>query len=717
MSTSANSLRWRLPLFIAAVIVVVVGIFVVFAFREVKTSLVQTAAARAHGAADQIAGLLAQSTQARINELHQAASHPDVSAYMQHPTPETEAAARARLKALPSPSAQIIELWNGAGQRTMSLVLPETAGDLLPSQSTAPTAAYVSGLQLYRGTLFTESATEVAAPAGSHAPVLGFLVVKRPVIGPSSTADTLNRLVGNSAVVKIGNQTGDEWTDMSKTVAAPPAELSRTGFAVYRAADGERRLAALAKIAGTPWAVWVEFPEASVLASARSSLQRMLAAATVVVLIAGLVVWRMTGAITTPLSQLTHASEAMASGEYSRRVSIGRRDEIGRLGLAFNAMAARVEESHQELEARVGQRVQELEESREELDQFFALTPDMLGVADVSGRFRRVNAAWHDTLGWSEAELTAVPYVEFVHPDDRVVTNSETASLAAGGTTMRLENRYRCKDGSYRWLSWTAAPSPARGLVYAAARDVTEQKRIARELEDRAAELTAVNQELEAFSYSVSHDLRAPLRHVSGFANLLMESTTLNAEGTRLLNTIIGAATRMGTLIDDLLSFSRVGRSQLERAEVNLDQLVHEVQQEIMTGINGQPVVWTVQPLPPVLADRSLLRLALTNLMSNAVKYAATRTPAQIEIGTVRDQAHETVLFVRDNGVGFDMRYAHKLFGVFQRLHSADEFEGTGIGLANVKRIVHRHGGRVWAESDIDRGATFYVALPLERDA
>jgi light-regulated signal transduction histidine kinase (bacteriophytochrome) len=226
-----------------------------------------------------------------------------------------------------------------------------------------------------------------------------------------------------------------------------------------------------------------------------------------------------------------------------------------------------------------------------------------------------------------------------------------------------------------------------------------------------------VNRELEAFSYSVSHDLRAPLRHIGGFAALLRESASasLDAEGHRLLQTITDAATRMGRLIDDLLAFSRVGRAPLQCADVNLGPLIREVQQEIMTGMNGHPVAWHLHDLPVVQGDRSLLRLVFVNLLSNAVKYSSTRALAAIEIGTMPGTADEIVLFVRDNGVGFDMEYAHKLFGVFQRLHSADEFEGTGIGLANVRRIVHRHGGRVWAEGTLDHGAAFYVSLPNGR--
>jgi signal transduction histidine kinase len=239
------------------------------------------------------------------------------------------------------------------------------------------------------------------------------------------------------------------------------------------------------------------------------------------------------------------------------------------------------------------------------------------------------------------------------------------------------------------------------------------------ELEDRVrqrtAELDASNRELEAFSYSVSHDLRAPLRHVTGFANLLARHAgeSLDAQGRRYLTTITESASRMATLIDDLLAFSRMGRAGLTKRPVDLTALVREARDEVAADLNGRRIVWNLEPLPVVDGDPALLRPMLVNLLSNAVKYSSTREEARIDVGTAERTDAEVVVYVRDNGVGFDMTYAHKLFGVFQRLHRAEDFSGTGIGLANVRRIVQRHGGRTWAEGEIDRGATFYFSLPL----
>jgi signal transduction histidine kinase/CHASE3 domain sensor protein len=256
----------------------------------------------------------------------------------------------------------------------------------------------------------------------------------------------------------------------------------------------------------------------------------------------------------------------------------------------------------------------------------------------------------------------------------------------------------------------------------AMSQDITEQResqknvqRLNQELARNVTELTAVNGELEAFSYSVSHDLRAPLRHINGFVDLLQRRAGpgLDETARRHLATIAGAARQMGQLIDDLLSFSRMGRAELMRSRVRLAALVEEVREGLGHDTQGREVAWKVDGLPEVVGDPAMLRVVLNNLLSNALKYSRTRGRAEIEVGWRRADDGQALVWVRDNGVGFDMQYAGKLFGVFQRLHRAAEFEGTGIGLATVRRIVHRHGGRTWAEGAVDAGATVYFSLPL----
>jgi signal transduction histidine kinase len=233
------------------------------------------------------------------------------------------------------------------------------------------------------------------------------------------------------------------------------------------------------------------------------------------------------------------------------------------------------------------------------------------------------------------------------------------------------------------------------------------------QLERRSAELEATNKELEAFAYSISHDLRSPLRHMVGFAELLGQqaATALDEKSRRYTTTILDAAKRMGALIDDLLAFSRIGRAETRASTVSLRQLVNEVVEEMRPDLAGRTVSWRIGDLPDLYCDRSMLRMVFMNLITNAIKFTRPRERAEIEIGSFED-ARGVVVFVRDNGVGFDMKYSNKLFRVFQRLHGSEEFEGTGIGLATVQRIIQRHGGTVSAEGSVNGGATLFLAVP-----
>jgi signal transduction histidine kinase len=246
-----------------------------------------------------------------------------------------------------------------------------------------------------------------------------------------------------------------------------------------------------------------------------------------------------------------------------------------------------------------------------------------------------------------------------------------------------------------------------------------EIRKLNQELGRRAVELEASNKELESFAYSVSHDLRAPLRHTVGYSELLQRqaSSMLDEKSQRFIRTILDSAKRMGNLIDDLLAFSRIGRTETKKTQVDLGRLVQEVLAEIGQDTKDRGIAWKIGVLPVCYGDRSMLRLVVVNLVSNAVKFTRMREAAEIEIGAVERDDNEVELFVRDNGAGFDMRYVDKLFGVFQRLHLPEQFEGTGIGLATVQRIIHRHGGKVRGEGAVDKGATFYFSLPKAQHA
>jgi PAS domain S-box-containing protein len=357
-----------------------------------------------------------------------------------------------------------------------------------------------------------------------------------------------------------------------------------------------------------------------------------------------------------------------------------------------------------------------------ERERFFTLSLDLLGIAGIDGYFKRLNPAFEQTLGYATDELQARPFLEFVHPDDHASTLAEVAKLSHGEPSLEFENRYRCKDGSWKWLSWRVRPFPSEGLLYCTARDVTGQKHAAETitslntyLDARVAQLDSTNKDLDSFSYTVSHDLRSPLRAINGYAQMLEEdySGRLDDEGRRLLRVVRDSATRMGLLIDDLLAFSRLGRAPVARASVDMQALAKEVAAQLQRDEGNGRAQMAIGVLPSVLGDHAMLRQVWVNLLGNALKYSSRREAPQIEVsGSI--EGTDCVFRVADNGVGFDMRYYEKLFGVFQRLHGSGEFAGTGVGLAIVQRIVSRHGGRVWAKGQPDAGATFHFSLPAK---
>ena len=336
---------------------------------------------------------------------------------------------------------------------------------------------------------------------------------------------------------------------------------------------------------------------------------------------------------------------------------------------------------------------------------------------------------------------------ELLGKDHREVVSSGTHSkefwkemwgTISRGNIWRGEIKNHAKDGTMYWVDTVIVPllgADDRPETYLAIRFVITERKMAevewkraekeiqslntaleQRVEERTTQLNAANKELESFSYSVSHDLRAPLRHVSGFVELLQRDAgaSLSEKSRRYLSTISQSAQRMGDLIDDLLTFSRIGKSDLQKVEVNLDALVRDVIGDFEVSTKGRTIVWDVGAMPTIRADYALMRLVLVNLLSNAVKFTGHRAEAAIAIGSIPSENGDSVIFVRDNGAGFDPRYTDKLFGVFQRLHSNEEFEGTGIGLANVQRIIHRHGGKVWAEGAVDGGATFSFSIPKQ---
>jgi PAS domain S-box-containing protein len=369
---------------------------------------------------------------------------------------------------------------------------------------------------------------------------------------------------------------------------------------------------------------------------------------------------------------------------------------------------------------------QALLKSQQMFEGLFENSPDAVILVNHAGCIVRVNAQIAALFGYTREELEGQSVDTLMPERYRARHGGGLAGYFAAPCTRAmgagLELFAGRKDGSEFPVDIMLSPlkTDEGNHALAVIRDITSRKeateriqQLNEKLKRRAAELTAANKELEAFSYSVSHDLRAPLRHVHGYVDMLAKATEgqLVPKARHYMQSITEASEDMGQLIDDLLSFSRLGRTEKQETIIDLDKMMQDTRQGLEMETKGRNIVWKIAPLPHVLGDPAMLRQVLANLIGNAVKYSRGRDPAEIEIGCAGEENGRRIFFVRDNGVGFDMQYADKLFGVFQRLHSHEEFEGTGIGLATVRRILTRHGDRVWAESEINKGATFFFTL------
>ena len=353
---------------------------------------------------------------------------------------------------------------------------------------------------------------------------------------------------------------------------------------------------------------------------------------------------------------------------------------------------------------------------------------DPLVTISAEGEITDVNQATEKITGRNRSELIGTEFCDYFTEPDQARTGYQHVFAEGFVTDYPLALRHRdghATDVLYNASVYRNEAGEVLG-VFAAARDITELKRAIaalRALKDdleirvaeRTAQLEAANKELEAFSYSVSHDLRTPLRAIDGFSHILLAEYTdkLDDEGKRLLKVVRDNTSRMGQLIDDILKFSRAGRLEIASVEIDMEELTRAVCEELRPTATGHQVQVEIEHLSPATGDRSMMRQVLVNLLSNAFKFTRFKEVARIKVGS-SVAADEVTYFVQDNGVGFDMQFVGKLFGVFQRLHSVTEFEGTGIGLAIVKRIVTRHGGRVWAQGKVNEGATIYFALPAK---
>ena len=404
--------------------------------------------------------------------------------------------------------------------------------------------------------------------------------------------------------------------------------------------------------------------------------------------------------LTRPILDLQAGAARFGRGDLEVRLDDSAPDELGQLAGEFNKMAAALAEQQTHLRRRA--------------EQFFNLSPDLLSTVDPSGRLMDLNPAWELTLGYERGELREHLLTDFIHPDDLAMTRSVFQRISSEGYG-RIENRFRHKGGYYRWLAWVIVASQKDKVLYAAARDMTDRRLVEEKLRQRTEELERSNRELEEFAFVASHDLQEPLQLVSSNVRLLARryQNKLDADAAEFIGFAMEGANRLKSLISDLLIYSREGTRAREMTPVDMQVRLEQVLENMETVIEDSDARMTHDPLPQVLGDPDQLAQLLRHLIDNSIKFRA-KEPPRIHVG-VRQLSERWLFFVRDNGIGINPEYTERVFVIFQRLHSRDEYPGTGVGLAISRKIIERHGGRIWVDSEPGKGATFYFTLqPVE---
>ena len=707
--------------------VAVMALFSWTAYRVVEMALVRTAGDRAQRLAQDLGDLVGRSMQQTLDELNLFAARAELRDFVRHPDQSEFAdALRARLNLMPIAGTRRIEIWDNNGNRIFSLLRTApgvSADDVLPPTS-APSFVGYAPMKVTENVAFTDISDEIRDGPGADAKRLGFILV-RATVTPNSS-DAVRRIIGSNSQVLLGNRTGDVWTDLAHVVPAPHVNLTQTGSARYADVDGTVHLGARADIGNTPFAVWLEFPRASIVAPAWMFFRWITLVGVFLVLVASVVIRVVTRQMTTPLVELANAAESIAGGDYARRApGTKRRDEIGRLSGAFNMMASHVQCTHDGLEKQIQERtaaleaLQTAETALVESERAFRSTFDdaPLGIAQVSvdGKWIRVNRHLESVLGWNADELAGQSLFDVFHPDG-VPGDLITAADQPGNR----EERVRRKDGQFVWVRLTISPvrtssGDPRHLIVIL-EDVSERRR----LEERLRE----SEKLEAIGRlagGVAHDFNNLLTAIIGYAQLVADSLDPDDPKADDVDEIIKAAERSAALTGQLLAFSR--KQVLIPAIIDVNTLVRDTS-VLLRRVIGEHIdlITTLAPdLDPVSADRTQLEQIVINLAANARdampsggRLTIETSNTTIEAADLTDQTSDRGRYVRlavsDTGVGMDEETKLRVFEPF--FTTKEQGRGTGLGLATVYGIVKQSGGFIGVHSEPQQGATFTVYLP-----
>jgi PAS domain S-box-containing protein len=722
---TAGSIRLRAAILTSALIAITLIAVISYTFFAIRDSLLRTGEARANAAAVQLAGMIGAPLPGRLAEVQRLVADATVHEALTRPSPAAEGAAIAHLKPITinTQQHQTLELWNAAGTRTVAVQVPAT-GSSVPLSARAPLTAGTLPYTVENGVVISEVVVAVHA-AGERSPTIGYLLSRRQVTN-TNTYEQVNRLIGSGGRVMVGNQDGTVWTDISKRIDGPSIDVKTPGTYRYRDADGDLRIAGVAHVAGTPLAIVVDFPQAVVIAAAWALLRQLALVGLIFTAISVAVVWKLSARVTQPLNTLADAVRAVTGGDYSRRVVANQHSEVGRLGDAFNQMAAKIEAGLLELDSQA----RAIQESDRRKAAMMHAALDGIITTDLTGRITECNPAAERVFDYDPAEilqqnlgdLLLLPDYATSHSLEAYVTTEQGIALGqriqmqaqrSGGTMFPVE------------MSLTSIGSAGSPGFAAFVRDLTEQRAGEESLlrgillEEENRRIHEASRLKSEFLANMSHELRTPLNAIIGFAELLYDGqvTPDMPQFKDFMHDILTSGQHLLQLINDVLDLSKVeaGRLEFHPEEIDLEQVVAESIGVLRTLAAQKQLAITPRIDPSVgtvFVDRARLKQVLYNYLSNAIKFTPEHGGIEVRVMPYGEQQFR--LEVRDTGIGISAADLPRLFVEFNQLHAgaAKTHQGTGLGLALTKRLIEAQGGMIGVESAPGQGSTFFALLP-----